>query len=88
MYLVCIGVYAGITIHTVFTPLHPRVNPLCTSPAPSVECGAKAATVAALQNQTKTDGCWFLYQLVNKRSDTDLVNTQSAPRGGARAIVC
>jgi len=26
--------------------------------------------------------------MVNRRSDTDLGNTQSAPRGGERAIVC
>jgi len=30
----------------------------------------------------------FIYKLVNKRSDTDLGNTQSAPRGGERATVC
>jgi len=30
----------------------------------------------------------FLYKLVNKGSDTDLGNTQSAPRGGERATVC
>jgi len=30
----------------------------------------------------------FLYKLVNKRSDTGLGNTQSAPRGGERATVC
>jgi len=29
----------------------------------------------------------FLYRLVNKRSDTDLGNTQSEPRGGERATV-
>ena len=26
--------------------------------------------------------------MVNRRSDTDLGNTQSAPRGGERATVC
>jgi len=29
-----------------------------------------------------------LYKLVNTRSDTDLRNAQSAPRGGERATVC
>ena len=30
----------------------------------------------------------YIYKLVNKRSDTDLGNTQSAPRGGERSTVC
>jgi len=30
----------------------------------------------------------LLNQLVDKRSDTDLGNTTSAPHGGERAIVC
>ena len=30
----------------------------------------------------------FLYKLVNNRSNTDLGNTQSAPRGGERATAC
>jgi len=29
---------------------------------------------------------FFFYELVNKRSDTDLGNTQSAPRGGERTV--
>ena len=30
----------------------------------------------------------LLYKLVNKRSDSDLGNTQTAPRSGERAAVC
>ena len=30
----------------------------------------------------------IFFELVNKKSDTDLGNTQSAPRGGERATVC
>jgi len=30
----------------------------------------------------------FIYKLVNRRSDTDLGNTTSAPRGGETVTVC
>jgi len=31
---------------------------------------------------------YYLYKLVNTRSDTDFGNTQSAPRGGERERLC
>ena len=33
-------------------------------------------------------GAFLISFFVNRRSDTDLGNTQSAPRGGERATVC
>ena len=80
-------------IHNLLTPLPsvlqylPRSSLLALDFLSSANLALTAQYMEPSQ-EVSIQRTLILYKLVNKRSETDLCNTQSSPRCGDRATVC